>query len=180
MFSLFSPSATQPAKKDTMPKSVLKINKGGITFESNVDRAQYTMRGLIAAANYDIAKLVVKRARQEALKSRSIRAVAFGAAGKGSYSKRFKSIFGYWVRKYDHDLQVGIKPGTWYGVDAELGSSGQPKRGILRNTVYQHINDIMMIQAQYLSAIEDDIKANGIVVQTFEKDFTDDEWGDPE
>lgn len=183
MFSLFSPGATQPMKSSYMPKSTLKIDKDGIRFESSVDRVQYTMRALIAAANYDIAKLVIKRSRQEALKSRSIAAMAFSSnpvgKRKGSYSKRFKNMFSYWVRKRENDLQIGIKHGTWYGVQAEMGTMGQPKRGILRNTVYQLIPDIMKIQAHYLSAIEDDIKANGIVVETREEYYPDEEGDDP-
>lgn len=73
------------------------------------------------------------------------------------------SAFTYWARKRETDLIVGIKHWAWYGVDQELGTSKQPKHGILRNTVYNNIDEIEKIEAQYLSAIEDERKARELI-----------------
>ena len=79
--------------------------------------------------------------------------------------------FQFWVRKQEGDLQVGIhnvlkskNPGaTWYGMDQELGLNGQPKRAFLHDSVYENIRTIRDIEAQYLSAIEDEQRALALI-----------------
>lgn len=78
------------------------------------------------------------------------------------------------------DLQVGSKPNTWYGVLQELGdefhgarktkaggffsfTARQPKRAILTTTVREHIDEIRLIEGQYLSAVEDENRALGLI-----------------
>ena len=73
------------------------------------------------------------------------------------------SAFQYWVRKQEGDLQVGIKHGTWYGEQQELGTKRQPKRGILRNTTEGNIQKIIEIESQYLSALEDEAEALSLI-----------------
>lgn len=48
-----------------------------------------------------------------------------------------------------------MKHDTWYGTWAELGDKSQPKRGILRDTAFEHVDEIQTIQAQYLSALNE-------------------------
>ena len=141
----------------SLPKSVIKIDKKGVKFVSNVDAAKYTIRELTFGANYDMAKALMKLLRDEAKKSPSIKRLP---------NKRFRALFQYWVRKRDADLQIGIKADTWYGVDAELGTKNQPKRGILRNTVYNNIPLIKEIQGKYFSAISDKNKAEALIKET--------------
>ena len=83
------------------------------------------------------------------------------------------NAFQYWVRKRDGDLQIGIKHGTWYGADQELGSKNQPRRAILRDTVYENVSEIQKIQGQYLSAIEDELKAIALIDENNEGDNSD-------
>src|SRR5690625_3812780 len=78
-------------------------------------------------------------------------------------SKRIYSSTQYWVRRIEADLQIGFKHDSWYGARSELGTSNQPKRNILRSTVYDNIDQIRIIQGQYLSAIQDKNKALGLV-----------------
>jgi hypothetical protein len=85
----------------------------------------------------------------------------------------------YWVRKREADLQIGFghtKKGlsgeTWYGILQELGGKNQPKRSILRDTVYENIGLIRQIEAQYLSAIENELKAEQLIS---EEEQTEDE-----
>ena len=145
-----------------LPPSVTKIKKDGIEFVSNVDRAQYTIQELSRAALKDVAKLLMKRMIQELKQLPGM--------------KRHRRIYNstqYWVRKQECDLQIGVKHDTWYGVNQELGTKGMPKKGIIRETTFKHIDDIRRIEGQYLSAIEDEDKALGLIDE-------DEEVGDEE
>ena len=135
-----------------MPKTVTKVTKDGVTFKSNVDRAQYTIYELKRAALRDVAKLIRKRMIQK-LKN---------LPGMKRNRRIYKSTQ-YWVRKRESDLQIGFKHNAWYGAKSELGTSKQPARGILRGTVYENIDEIVKIQSKYLSAIEDDLKAKSLI-----------------
>jgi len=138
-----------------LPKSVTKIDrKGGISYTSSVDRVQYSIQELTRAALRDVAKVIRKKM---IIKLRKLSGV-----GK---TKRVYRITQTWVRKREADLQIGFgntKKGlsgdTWYGIQQELGTRNQPKRGILRDTVFENIREIRDIQAQYLSAINNESK----------------------
>lgn len=135
-----------------IPPSVTKIKKDGIEFISHVDRAQYTIQELSRAALKDVAKLLRKRMVQELKKLPGM--------------KRHRRIYAstqYWVRKKECDLQIGVKHDSWYGVNQELGAKGMPKKGIVRETTFKHIDDIRRIEGQYLSAIEDENRALGLI-----------------
>lgn len=134
-----------------VPRSVVKFSRNGVEYTSNVDAAQYTIRELTRAALRDVGRFVSRTCNSAAMrlpgmkKSRRVR-------GKSS-------AFQYWVRKNEVDLQVGIKHGTWYGTQQELGDRNQPKRGILRNSVYENIAQIVEIESRYLSALESEAEA---------------------
>lgn len=142
-----------------LPKSVTKVTKDGVKFTSSVDRANYLMVELIRAALRDTAKLVRKRMIEKLKK----------LPGMRRHRRIYRSTQ-YWVRKREGDLQIGFghsKKGTsgdaWYAIQQELGTKNQPKRGILRKTVMENIDDISRIQGQYLSAIEDENRAVGLI-----------------
>jgi HK97 gp10 family phage protein len=135
-----------------MPRSVTRVRRDGVEFVSNVDRAKYTIQELTRAALKDVAKLIRRRMLDKARKMPGMK--------KG---KRVSNAFQYWIRKRETDLQVGIKHDTWYGVEQELGTSNQPKRSILKDTVYENIDQIRIIQGKYLSAIEDENRARGLI-----------------
>lgn len=136
-----------------LPKAV-KIKKNGVEYVSNIERADYLIKELIRAALRDTGNLIRRRALEEARKLRGM---------KSFKNKRPPNAFQYWNRKKETDLIVGIKHGTWYGVDQELGTRNQPKKAILRNTVYDNINLIREIQGKYLSTIEDENKALALI-----------------
>lgn len=135
-----------------LPKSVTKIKKDGVEFISNVDRVKYTLVELQRAALRDTAKLIRKRMIQKLKMLPGMKK-----------SKRLFASTQYWIRKRETDLQIGFKHNTWYGVLQELGSKNQPKRSILRDTTYENIREIQLIQGKYLSAIEDENKALGLI-----------------
>lgn len=131
-----------------IPKSVTKVSKNGaVTFTDNVDAANYLIEELTRAALRDVGKFVCKLTRK-AIRRRT------GRAARNTQ---------YWVRKKECDLLVGFKPGGWYGGYQELGTEKQPKIGALYNTVSDNISQIREIEAQYLSAIEDQITAERLI-----------------
>lgn len=140
--------------------SPMKFKKDGVEFVSNVDRCNYTIRELTRAALRDVGRYVVRQCTRKARRLEGL--------GRTRYiQKRFQ----FWVRKQEGDLQVGIhnvmknkNPGeTWYGMDQELGLNGQPKRAFLHDSVYENIRTIRDIEAQYLSAIEDEQQALALI-----------------
>ena len=145
-----------------LPKSVVRFNKNGVQYISSCDRAQYTIRELSRAALRDVGKFIVRRCNDAAMELHGLK--------KSKRVRGKTSIFEYWARKQECDLQVGmgnIKKGTsgdtWYGIKQELGTSKMPKLGILRNTTYDNIAEIVKIESQYLSALEDEAKALSLI-----------------
>lgn len=140
--------------------SPMKFKKDGVEFTSSVDRCNHTIRELTRAALRDVGRYVVRQCTRKARR--------LDGLGHTRYIQR---RFQFWVRKQEGDLQVGIhnvmrnkNPGaTWYGIDQELGLNGQPKRAFLHDSVYENIRTIRDIEAQYLSAIEDEQRALALI-----------------
>ena len=130
----------------SIPKSVVKFKKGNIVYTSSVDRAQYTIQELTRAALRDVGKFVARTCNKTAMRLPGLK--------KSRRVRGRSSAFQYWVLKREGHLQVGIKHGTWYGEQQELGTRNQPKRGILRNSVYDNIPTIIEIESRYLSELE--------------------------
>lgn len=135
----------------SIPKSVVKFSRNGVTYTSSVDRVQYTIQELTRAALRDVGRYVSRTCNSAAMKLPGLK--------KSRRVRGKSSAFQFWVRRKETDLQVGIKHGTWYGADQELGTKNQPKRGILRNSVYDNIAQIVTIESQYLSALESEAAA---------------------
>lgn len=135
-----------------VPKSVTRINKDGVKYVSNVDRVKYTAQELQRAALRDSAKIIRKR-MIDRLKL---------LPGMRRSRRKYRSAQ-YWVRRWETDLIIGFKHDTWYGVLQELGDKNQPRRDILRTSTMESINDIRIAQGKYLSAIEDENKALGLI-----------------
>lgn len=135
-----------------VPKSVTKVKKDGVEFISSVDRVSYTIEELTRAALRDCAKLVRKRWIEKLKKLPGMRR-----------NRRVYRSSQYWVRRREADLLIGFKHDAWYGARSELGTHGSPARNTLRETVYENINQMQIIQGQYLSAIEDENRALGLI-----------------
>lgn len=162
------------------PKQVVKINKKGVRYVSSVDKAQFTIRQLSRAALINVAKVMIYKMKEEAGKSPSLHGLE-RIGKKGGKKGRFQTIFQYWVRGRECDLQIGIKANTWYGVESELGSNNQPRRAILQNTVFNNIDLIRKIEGEYLSAINDENLELGLIDEqehssANDKEVTVDSW----
>lgn len=137
-----------------VPKSVVRFRKNGVEYTSSVDRASYTIVELTRAALRDVGKYLARTANSSASKLPGL-----------SKSRRVRgktSTFLYnvpWAKKGLPHLEVGVTHDTWYGVEQEMGTSGQPKREILKGSAHANIATIVEIESQYLSALSDEAKA---------------------
>lgn len=152
----------------SMPPSVTRIKKDGVEYVSSVDRCSYTIRELTRAALRDVGKFVCITANKAAQK------LYYNSLRKSKRVRGSKGAFQYWARAKECDLQVGIKHGTWYGTEQELGSSKMKKHGILRNTVYDNIPKIIEIESKYLSALEDEARSLALISEKEYKGGGDD------
>ncbi|MBN2796230.1 MAG: hypothetical protein JXR88_12540 [Clostridia bacterium] len=138
--------------------SPVKITKDGVEYISRVERSKYLISELTRAALRDVGKFLRRKQLDEARKLPGFKR-----------GKRPLRAFQYWVRSREQDLITGIKHNTWYGALQELGSKNHPKKGIVSNSVMENIDEIRRIEGQYLSAIEDENRAIGLI--------SDDEYG---
>ena len=137
-----------------MPKSVTKFSKkDGVTFISEVDKVNYTIEELSRAALKDVGKFICRETKAHIRRKT-------GRAAKNVQ---------YWVRRKETDLQVGYKPGGFYGIFYEIGSAKTPKEAPLYNAVANNIPMIIKIQSQYLSALEDEAKALSLIDESEEE-----------
>lgn len=119
-----------------LPKSV-KFSRNGIEYLSNCDRIQYTLKELTRAALRDTGKYICRQTRRKIRRK------------TGRLAKNTQ----YWVRSRSGDLQVGFKPGGFYGLYQEIGTAYQPKIGALSDSAQDNISEIQKIQHEYLSAV---------------------------
>lgn len=138
----------------SVPKSVVRFKKGNVVYTSSVDRCSYTILELTRAAMRDVGKFIVRTANSEAMKLPGLK--------KSKRVRGRSSTFLYsvpWAKEGLPHLEVGVKHGTWYGEQQELGTSNQPRRDILRNSAQQNVAQIVEIESKYLSALEDEADA---------------------
>jgi len=141
-----------------LPKSNMRINKNGIQYISNIDQASYTIKELSRAALRDVSRMIRYKVTA---KIRTLPGLKKG--------KRAKNATGSWLRKIEGDLQLGmgntkkrLSGDAWYAIQSELGTSNQPKRGFLKETVMENIAEIIKIESQYLSAINGEDSSSSI------------------
>lgn len=144
----------------SVPKSVVKIKKDGVEYTSNVDKCEYFIFELCRAALRDVGKFVKKRFR-ESYYSHFKRHT--GAAGRATKYK----VYSNKDTKYPR-IEIGLPAGKnkskgFYGYFQEVGSSKQPRLGLLTNAVQDNVQQIVEIQSQYLSALEDEAKALALI-----------------
>ena len=142
----------------SIPKSVVKVKKNGVEYTSNVDKCQYYMFELARAALRDAAKFCVKRFRENYY---SVFKRHTGDAGRATKYK----VYSNKNTKYPR-VEIGLKNGPvpgFYAYFQEVGSSKQPKLGLLTKTVQSNIAEIIKIESQYLSALEDEARVQQLI-----------------
>lgn len=139
-----------------VPKSSTKVitknGKTSVTYESNVDAAEYYMFELSRAALRDVAKFVVKLFRASYYQHFTRHT---GDAGRAT---KYQVVSGRNTQypRVDIGLKTGTVPG-FYAYFQEFGtSSGIPKLGLLTHAVEDNVAEIVKIESQYLSALSDE------------------------
>lgn len=130
-----------------------KTKRGNVEFIDNSERCNYSIDELTRAALRDVGKYVCMKFRKSYYTTFKRRK---GRVGK--YTQ-------YWVRSRQPqpNLQVGLKPNGFYGGFQELGTSQQKRLNLLQNAVKDNIAEIVNIESQYLSALEDEARALSLI-----------------
>lgn len=154
------------------PKSVVKIDKNGVTYTSNVDACEFYMFELTRAALRDVAKFVRKEFRTQYYSHFEKHT---GDAGRAVSAKIWSSS----KTKYPR-VDIGLKKGRvdgFYAFFQEFGAKGGaiPKLGILQNTVSQNVATIVEIESKYLSGLSDEAKALSMCGTEDDIDIEEDE-----
>ena len=140
------------------PKSITKINKNGVTYTSNVDACQYYLHELCRAAMRDVGKFVKAKFREK-------------------YYQHFQKHSGDGGRAVNYvvmasakttapRVEIGLKIGKvdgFYAFFQELGTSNQPRLGLLQSCVEENIPQIIEIESKYLSGLESEAKALSMI-----------------
>ena len=150
----------------SVPKSVTKINKNGVTYTSNVDACQYYIHELSRAALRDVGKFIRTKWRQVYY---DVFTRHSGDAGKATNYNVIASKSTTAPR-----VQVGLKTGKvdgFYAYFQEFGTSNQPKLRLLSTLVEENIPKIVEIESKYLSALEDEAEALALIN---ESEYSDD------
>lgn len=133
------------------PKSVVKIDKDGVKYESFAEQSEYYIYELTRAALRDVGKFVRKMFYNEYYKTFQKK------TGKGGKAIKVK----VWSGKSTTNprVSVGWKAGrsdgfySWFQEIGTKGKSEVKRHGILQKVVKENIAEIQKIQAQYLSGI---------------------------
>lgn len=133
-------------------KVLVKNGKTEVTYESNLDASQYFIFELTRAALRDVGKYVLKVWRTAFYQNFKKHT---GKAGKATMYKVFSSR----NTKYPR-VEIGL-PRTakgnegFYAYFSEVGSSKVPKLALLTHAVEDNVEEILRIESQYLSALND-------------------------
>ena len=142
----------------SVPKSVTKVNKNGVTYTSNVDAANYYLFELSRGALRDVAKFV-KRTFRDSYYSHFDKET--GNAGRATTS----AVLSNKDTKYPR-VEIGLKKTTVKGVYAyeqEFGTSKIQRLGLLTHAVEDNIPKIIEIESKYLSALDSEAKALALI-----------------
>lgn len=157
------------------PKSQTKIKfkegKTEVTYESNLDATQYFLYELNRAALRDVGKYVAKVFRNAYYQHFEKHT---GDAGKAT---KYKVISGQSTTS--PRVQIGLKTGQvegFYAYFQELGTSRQPKLGLLTHAVEDNVAEIIKIESQYLDGLNDEAAALEAMIN--ENDYDGDADGD--
>lgn len=146
------------------PKSVVKIDKNGVRYESNLDACQYYIFELTRAALRDVGKYIARTFRTSYY---SVFTRRTGNAGRATKYKVYCSK----NTKYPR-VQIGLKAGKtsgFYAYFQEFGTSKQKKLGLLTHAAQDNIAEIVKIESQYLSGLSGEAERLAALVDDSEE-----------
>lgn len=145
----------------SVPKSVTKINKNGITYTSNVDVWKYYSFELSRAALRDVGKFVTRTFRTSYYNT--FKKIT-GNAGKATKYRVVSSKSTLYPR-----VEIGLKSNKvtgFYSYFQEFGAKNIPKLGLLTKAVQGNIATIIEIESQYLSALSSEARALSLIEES--------------
>lgn len=152
------------------PKSVVKLKKNGIEYTSSVDKCKYYMFELSRAALRDVGKFLRRKFKDNYYSHFKKQT---GAAGKVTKYK----VFSNKNTKYPR-LEIGLPHANrgkavegFYGYFQEFGSSKTKRLGLLKRAAEENVAEIVKIESQYLSGLEDEARALALIS---EEEYTSD------
>ena len=152
------------------PKSVVKVNKNGVTYESNVDACNYYLFELTRAALRDVGKYVKRKWKEKYYQTFHKRS---GKGPKALFLKVYSSKNTQYPRLelgLPH-AHIGKNVEGFYSFFQELGTSRQKRLHLLTSCVEENIATIVEIESKYLSALEDEAAALKLIDETeYEED----------
>lgn len=124
-----------------------------VTYDSDVDAAEYYIHELTRAALRDVGQFVTKVFRTSFYEHFNKRS---GKAGKATKYKVISS-----AKTTAPRVQIGLKTGQvdgFYAYFQEFGTStgNVPKLGLLTHAVEDNVDQIVKIESQYLSGLSDE------------------------
>lgn len=172
------------------PPSSLKITKNGITYTSNIDRTKYTIKELSRAALRDVGRLIVSKVRKRSRLRNHMSGVVmknrfYGKDGAFSWWVRRRETDMQIGIKHDtwygvlQELDDGVRAPSFRTtprktrvpkITPKTAKKKKKKKKhqpighqILMTAVKESIDDIRRIEGHYLSAIEDENRALGLI-----------------
>lgn len=139
------------------PSTGMKIKKGEVTFQSNVDHVMFTIEELIHSANRDVGKFLRRKITDTIFaeyKENFVKGAKVTKRKEKLAKKHINRTVSYWARKWELDLVIGYKHHNWM-TQQELGEFNYPRLGAVRNTVFENIDEIRRIQSRYLTALSE-------------------------
>ena len=134
----------------------MKIKKNGVEYISSVDYVCYNIYELTRAAMRDVGRFLANRMNAAAR--------LLPGSKQDKDVRKYTAQFRYKVPFNPGGLpfvEVGVQDNkrSWYTEEHELGSSRQPKRGIMKATAQANLATIIEIESKYLSSLENEAKA---------------------
>ena len=137
------------------PRTVVKIDKQGVHYESGLDQCEYYIHELTRAALRDVGKFVKREFRTRYYSWAKKRS---GDAGRATSAKIYSSPYTESPR-----IEIGLKKGKvdgFYAYFQEFGTSnGIPKLALLQRSVEENIQTIIEIESKYLTGLEGEAEA---------------------
>lgn len=142
-----------------MPKSVIKFDKNGVKYESSCDKCQYALFELNRRALSDVGRFLCRKFNQ-------LYEANFKKISKMHKKATKYRVFSNAQTKYPR-MQIGLTGVKgFYSYFQEFGSRHTKRLGLLQRAAKENVDEIIKIESQYLSGLEDEAKALALIKES--------------
>lgn len=151
--------------------SVVKIKKDGVEYISSVARSKFLLSELTRAALKDVGKFLRRRIRDAAPKDTgNIKANIATWVKTNRYTKEIELEVGYYSKAA---ARKKGKKSAFYARYFEFGTKKMAAKPFFTPTVMNNIDEIRRIEGQYLSTIENENRALGLIKDNQDEEVSD-------